>query len=308
MKTKLPYILLFLMMIYLFKEGQALAITVGDVRSGEEMLFPKNMVLNENGQINTEAAFSKKVNVTDEVTYDEFPIPVKSLDPIDENTEVASTAETPGVAKAEKLAYLTFDDGPTGDTPLILDILREKQAKATFFMLEPQMKTYSDQVKRLVAEGHYPALHSVTHDKHKLYGGAPGNVAVEMEQARKTLFELTGVDSRLTRAPYGSKPYMKDEFRNELVNGGFKMWDWNIDTMDWKHQWSNPQMIVEELVSGEEAIGGGDQPLVILMHVNAGTGAVLPQIIDYLAAQGYSFAAYNPEEHFSMNFWKDERL
>lgn len=68
------------------------------------------------------------------------------------------------------------------------------------------------------------------------------------------------------------------------------------------------QMIVEDLVSGVEAIGGGDQPLVILMHVNAGTGAVLPQIIDYLAAQGYSFAAYNPEGHFSMNFWKDNRL
>ena len=134
---------------------------------------------------------------------------------------LAAKKEQPKVAKPK--VYLTFDDGPNEHLNSILDILKAKNAKGTFFMIEPQIRHYQEAVKRLVMEGHYPALHSVSHDKNKLYGGSPSNVVNEMEQTRKTLLEVTGIDSKLTRAPYGSKPFMTDSFRNALAAEGMKM-------------------------------------------------------------------------------------
>ena len=213
------------------------------------------------------------------------------------------------VKEIEKpLVYLTFDDGPNQELDEILDILKGKNIKGTFFLIEPQIKQFPEAVNRLVNEGHYPALHSVTHDKSLLYEGNPLNVANEMEQTRKTLLEITSIDSKLTRAPYGSKPYMKDDFRNGLVQHGMKMWDWNVDTVDWKYHESNPQLILENVVIGMSGVKEQNTPIVILMHVTKGTATVLPQIIDYIETEGYECSAYNPDHHFSMNFWNDTRL
>jgi peptidoglycan-N-acetylglucosamine deacetylase len=203
--------------------------------------------------------------------------------------------------------YLTFDDGPNQELNQILDILKAKKAKGTFFMIEPQMKHYQEAIKRLVKEGDYPALHSVTHDKNKVYS-SPLKMINEMEQTRKTLLALTGVDSKLIRAPYGSKPYMKDPFRNVLVQHQMKMWDWNIDTMDWKYQRTNPHQILVNAIKGLEMVKNKKGSIVILMHVTKGTASVLPQVIDYIYSKGYQCPAYDPSKHVIMNFWNDGRL
>ncbi|MGD6879857.1 polysaccharide deacetylase family protein [Bacillus infantis] len=208
----------------------------------------------------------------------------------------------------KKAVYLTFDDGPAKGMESILDILKNKKAKATFFIIEPQARANPASVKRLVKEGHYPALHSVTHDKNKLYAGNPQNPALEMDKTRKTILSLTGIDSRLARVPYGSKPYMTGPFRDALVQKGYKMWDWNIDTLDWKYTRNSPQTIFDIVKKGLQPAAAGGKPPVILMHVNSGTVSMLPQIIDYLYSQGYECLAYNPDNHFTMNFWKDDRL
>jgi peptidoglycan-N-acetylglucosamine deacetylase len=204
--------------------------------------------------------------------------------------------------------YLTFDDGPNEEMNEILDILKEKKVKATFFLIEPQIKQFPKAVMRLVQEGHYPALHSVTHDKMKLYEGDPLNVANEMEQTRVSLLEVSGIDSRLTRAPYGSHPYMTEAFRDGLVQNEMKMWDWNVDTMDWKYHESNPQLIVEKAINGINELKKKNHPIVMLLHVTKGTVSVLPQIIEYIESEGYPFSAYHPNNHFKMNFWDDSRL
>ncbi|XJZ27962.1 polysaccharide deacetylase family protein [Bacillota bacterium Lsc_1132] len=219
---------------------------------------------------------------------------------------IAARKEQPNAQKP--VVYLTFDDGPNQHLNEILDILKAKNAKATFFMLEPQIRSFQDAVKRLVAEGHYPALHSVSHDKNKLYGGNPSNVINEMEQTRKTLFEVTGVDSKLIRAPYGSKPFMTEPFRKALADDGLKMWDWNIDSMDWKYQRTDPPKILENIQKGLEVVKNKQEPIVILMHVTKGTASILPQVIDYLYSNGYEFAAYNPLHHQILNFWSDPRF
>ncbi|WP_163099232.1 polysaccharide deacetylase family protein [Peribacillus alkalitolerans] len=205
----------------------------------------------------------------------------------------------------KKKVYLTFDDGPNVHTSKILNLLKSKKAKATFFVIEPNMRKFSGTVKQMVAEGHYIGLHSVSHDKNKLYG-KPQNVVNEMEQTRKTLYSITKLDSHLVRVPYGSKPYMTDSFRNGLVNQHFKMWDWNIDTFDWKYP-NNPNEIIRNVKTGINTKKNQDK-IVILMHDSEKTLTYLPTIVDYLVNQGYSLEAYNPKEHFSVNFWKDERL
>lgn len=203
--------------------------------------------------------------------------------------------------------YLTFDDGPNPGIKDILDILKSKKAKASFFMIEPQMRSYPNDVRRLVAEGHYPALHSVSHNKQQLYGGKPYAVATEMLKTQKTLYDITGIKSLLTRVPYGSKPHMVKSFRDQLARYHFKMWDWDIDTLDWENQ-SNPQQIYANVKVGFQQERNGNKPIVILFHINKGTVEALPKIIDYIYSQGYQCVAYDPAEHFVVNFWDDGRL
>lgn len=211
-------------------------------------------------------------------------------------------------SKQKKVVYFTFDDGPNQYTPLILDILKKKEAKATFFMIEGNMKKYPNTVKRIVKEGNFPALHSVTHNKDKLYKGSSQNVALEMEQSRKTLLSISGVNSYLTRAPYGSKPYMTEAHRNHLNRYHFKMWDWNIDTEDWKYGKSNPRKIVAKVKNGLQELEGTNKPIVILFHDSKGTASVLAEIIDYVRQKGYEPIPYSPDNHKVVNYWGDTRL
>lgn len=208
----------------------------------------------------------------------------------------------------KKIAYLTFDDGPNIYTTKILDILKNNDAAATFFMLEGNIRSFPEEVNRMVREGHYPALHSVSHNKVKLYSGSATALVLEMEQTRKTLFEVAGVDSFLTRAPFGSKPYMSAATLEHLVEYGYKMWDWTIDTEDWRYGAKSPQTIVKKVKSGIQHLEGTEQPVVILFHDSKATSSVLGEIINFLHSQGYELVAYDPKQHVVVNFWKDNRL
>jgi peptidoglycan/xylan/chitin deacetylase (PgdA/CDA1 family) len=208
-------------------------------------------------------------------------------------------------SKARKVVYLTFDDGPNKYTPKILDILKKKRAQATFFMIEGNIKRNPKIVNRLIKEGHYPGLHSVSHSARKLYRGSPKNVANEMEKTRQTLLRVSKFNSKLTRVPYGSKPYMKKPLRDALAKEGFKMWDWDVDTLDWKYNRIMPSKITSRVKSG---LKGKKGPIVILFHDSRGTAQQLPIIIDYLRKKGYNLEVYNPQRHFVKNFWHDKRL
>lgn len=82
-----------------------------------------------------------------------------------------------------KVAYLTFDDGPSKYSNDMLDLLDKNGIKATFFMLGDNMRTYPDAVKRIVEDGHYPGLHSMSHDYNKLYKS--GGSGISSRNSRK---------------------------------------------------------------------------------------------------------------------------
>jgi len=210
--------------------------------------------------------------------------------------------------EGKKVAYLKFDDGPTKYTKDLLELLNEHNAKATFFMLQPNMHNQPKLVKQIANEGHFTAFHSVTHDKNKLYNGSPYNPVLEMEKARQTLKKITAQDHYLVRMPYGSHPFMTLDFRDALVEYNYKMWDWTIDSYDWKYIDSSYNNILLNLKQQLTSVEKSGKDVVILFHELPQTLKVLPSIISLLHEKGYQLKAYNPDDHIVVNFWGDTRL
>jgi len=200
--------------------------------------------------------------------------------------------------------YITFDDGPTAHTKELLDILKKYNAKATFFMLGNNMGKHPDELKRLVAEGHSAGLHGMTHVKEKFYK-SPDSALKEMNDARDKLNKLTGVETSLIRSPYGSKPYLTQSYRDKLAKEGYHLWDWNVDSLDWKHP-RNPQAIYDGVVSAVNKLKKQGTTPVILMHDQATTVSILPKLLERLEAEGYRFEALTKDME-PLNFWKDKR-
>ena len=96
------------------------------------------------------------------------------------------TQESPKSSQEQKVLYLTFDDGPSEYTGELLDLLAKHNMKATFFMLDTEMKRNPEIVKRIVSEGHAVGVHGVTHEKSSFYCGTLGPLK-EMDKANATL-------------------------------------------------------------------------------------------------------------------------
>ncbi|EPC06197.1 polysaccharide deacetylase family protein [Bacillus cereus] len=202
-----------------------------------------------------------------------------------------------------KVVYLTFDDGPSTLTGQFLDVLKEQEVKATFFMIGKNLQNagFQENVKRAIKEGHYIGGHSMTHDSKKLY--TDGQFVPEMKEALALIRNITGTNPTLVRPPYGSAPGLKDQqIRDQIVKSGIKVWDWTIDSHDWELK-DNPNQIVENIKKGTT-----DDVEVILVHEKPQTLQALPEIIKFYKEKGYEFGVYQDADHFHLNFQKDARL
>lgn len=202
--------------------------------------------------------------------------------------------------QVRKVAYLTFDDGPSEFQKEILDILKKNEIKGTFFMIGGNIPSHKDSVKRLVKEGHYPGVHSMTHNYAKLY--KQGQFVEEMKQAQNIMKDVTGIQPKLVRCPYGSMPGLNQALRDQMATAGMKEWDWTVDSLDWKLS-GNPDGIVQNVVSSAQK-----EREVILMHEKKQTVQALQTIIDDLRKKGYEFEVYEESTHFPLNFWHDDRI
>ncbi|MFD1927891.1 polysaccharide deacetylase family protein [Sporosarcina siberiensis] len=220
----------------------------------------------------------------------------------EEKTEKPAEADTEEVSLG-KVVYLTFDDGPSVLTDQFLDVLQEQGVKATFFMQGTNLKKehLQESVKRATIEGHYIGGHSMTHEFNTLYKDF--RFVPEMNETLALIHEITGESPNLVRPPYGSAPGLKGEqIRNQIVEAGIKVWDWTIDSNDWKLK-DNPALIVENIKSGTNS-----DKEVVLMHEKAQTLAALPGIIEFYKEQGYTFVVYDEDNHFYLNFQNDSRM
>ena len=194
----------------------------------------------------------------------------------------------------EKVAYITIDDGPSKYTNQILDILNDNNVKATFFMLNDNMKLHKDEVKRMVNEGHGVGFHGVSHDVKKLYK-TDNSTLDEFNTCNETLYTITNKTSNIIRLPYGSKPYTPEANYNSLVKNNYLVWDWTLDTLDWKST-------TDQIVSNILYYGREKEELVVLMHEKEQTVQALNDTIKILKNRGYKILPIT-ESISPKNFW-----
>lgn len=183
----------------------------------------------------------------------------------------------------QKLVALTFDDGPNPTyTPQILDVLKQHDAKATFFVLGKRVQMYPQIAIREVNEGHEIANH--TFDHHYLRNVEPDKLKREIEQAQEIIFDVTEQIPRVFRPPGGI-------YNRALIDlakqGRFTvvMWSWYQDTKDWKRP--GVDNIVNTVLNN---VHNGD---IILFHDLEGdcsqTVEALKIVLPELKRQGYRF-------------------
>ena len=143
------------------------------------------------------------------------------------------------VNQKEKIAYLTFDDGPTlKSTPKILDILSEENVKATFFVVGKHVKEHPEFVKRAYGEGHYIANHSYSHNNDKLYTTADSfiNEVLSTDVEISKALGIENYHSYVFRFPNGymapSYKTKKQEYAKLLSNIDYTYIDWNALNKD----------------------------------------------------------------------------
>lgn len=192
--------------------------------------------------------------------------------------------------------YLTFDDGPSATiTPKVLKILKEKNVKATFFVIN-----HSDNLNYLIKqeydEGHTVALHSMTHNYSKVYSSVDAYFK-DLEAIRDKVQSITGESPTIIRFPGGSsntvsrhysKGIMKTLTR-EVINKGYHYFDWNVSSGD-AGEAKTSSDVYRNVTKGLSK----SRANVILMHdfeSNYKTLNALSDIIDYGKANGYEFLA-----------------
>ncbi len=213
--------------------------------------------------------------------------PNDSQNAVKKSDENDTTEKTKAQTKHEKVAYLTIDDGPSDVEDEILDLLAKYDAKATFFMLEPNIRKYPDAVKRIVEDGHAVGLHGVSHNAEKFYRSEQ-SVLQEMNQTQKAVEKITGVRATLIRTPFGSSPGMTPQYKQAVKNKGYQLWDWNVDSRDWKD--TNRRFVQNSISQIEKLASRGEDP-IILIHSKRTTLNHLSELLDYLKGQDYVLEA-----------------
>jgi len=204
--------------------------------------------------------------------------------------------------------YLTFDDGPNPSTTKNTVTLKKYGIHGTFFFLGSQMNYYPEIVKATHKEGHYIGSHSMTHLREAVYKSAQSFIN-EMDGAAKQLDQITGDHSKLLRAPYGSKPNVTIAMKDRLKKNGYKMWDWDVDSNDWRYTTNQSIEIVKNVRIGvNQSNQSGDRDIIVLLHDRPQTAKALPQIIEWLQKEGYTIKKYDPAHHIIQNFHHDPAL
>jgi cellulose synthase/poly-beta-1,6-N-acetylglucosamine synthase-like glycosyltransferase/peptidoglycan/xylan/chitin deacetylase (PgdA/CDA1 family)/spore germination protein YaaH len=208
---------------------------------------------------------------------------------------IQRTGDQPG-----KIA-LTFDDGPDPVlTPQILDILKEKGVKATFFVVGENGQSNPEIVRRAAAEGHEIGNHSFTHPN---LAEVPTRVTdVELNATERLIEALTGHSTRLFRAPYfgDAEPRTPDEIvpTVQAQSLGYISVGLHLDPDDWKlrNDDGSPHTadeIVDEIVQQAAVTTPEERGNIVLLHDSGGdrsaTVEALPKLIDTLRAKGYEF-------------------
>ena len=189
-----------------------------------------------------------------------------------------STPETEG----EKKVYLTFDDGPSSNTDAILDILKEYDVKATFFVVGKTDEKSVQAYQRIVAEGHTLAMHSYSHKYNEIYASKESFIQ-DLSMLQEYLYQVTGVWPRYYRFPGGSSNAVSGADIQELIHYlnqvGITYFDWNVESGDAASGWISTEAIKANCLGKMDVF----DTCIILLHDAAEkdtTVEALPMVIE----------------------------
>lgn len=192
------------------------------------------------------------------------------------------------INRGEKIAYLTFDDGPSSSTtPKILDTLKNHNIKATFFVLGKNIADNKELFLREKNEGHAIGNHTYAHDPVYLYQN-PKNLLEDFKKGEASIKEFyPDYKGKIVRFPGGSKNRPK-QFKDAVKNAGYKSIDWNCLTSDAEFAHAT----ISQLDSSTKKTFSNQKELIVLMHDSDGkdtTVEYLPHLIKFLEDNGYTF-------------------
>lgn len=197
-----------------------------------------------------------------------------------------------------KTIFLTFDDGPSARTGEVLDILKQKNVKATFFVVGNTSVAGKDYMKRIVEEGHTIAPHTFTHNFKSIYSSVEAYLN-DFNKIYTLIYETTGLKPTIFRFAGGSKnSFNKNNYREiiaEMTRRGFDYYDWNLSTGDAAKKSLTP---AEKCLSNVLNYSAKYNNAVVLMHdaqPKTTTVQALPALIDGLRNQGFSFQKLSNE-------------
>lgn len=187
-----------------------------------------------------------------------------------------------------KIAYLTFDDGPSlVVTPQILDILDEYDIKATFFVIGYMAERHPGILKATYDKGHSIGNHTYSHNYGYIYRSSK-NLVNDFQKSKEVLKSIIGeeFDTNIARFPGGS--FGKEKYIKSVKNAGYEIYDWNSLNGDAE----GINISKERLISRFKETAKNKGELIILMHdtdQKPTTVEALGEIIDYLIEDGYIF-------------------
>lgn len=169
---------------------------------------------------------------------------------------------------------LTFDDGPGPYTERLLDGLKERGVKASFFLIGRSVKEYPEAVKRMEEEGHLIGNHTYSHVK--LKGLSPEETRREIQKTDEAVYEITGKHVAYLRPPFGEW-----EEDLELTYPVLPVM-WTVDPLDWTTE--NVEEIVDRVVTQ-----AGENDMILLHDCYDSSVEAALQIVDRLLAEGFDF-------------------
>ncbi|MBQ4030728.1 MAG: polysaccharide deacetylase family protein [Bacilli bacterium] len=270
---------------------------------GEYEAPPVEEVKEEPKKEETKKTETKKTETKTE-TKKETPKPKEELKSDNDGSQdkIVPVVRDAAYFEGKKLIAFTFDDGPAGaNTTKLLDALKARNYRATFFMVGNRVKKQSALVLRMKNEGHSIGQHSYSHaNLKKLSQSDPNKAKNEIYLANDAIKEIIGENPRYIRPPYGA--YNSDV----LSYADMVFVNWSIDPLDWKYR--NADTVYKNIIS--KAYDGAIV-LVHDIHPTSVDGAI--RAMDYLAKQGYAIVSLDemiqlrgvtPQTHHLYNSFK----
>lgn len=192
-----------------------------------------------------------------------------------------------------KVAYLTFDDGPSAQiTPRILEVAAQYDVPVTFFVLGSQATRYPELVQQSAQAGHAIGNHSYSHQYAQIYYSEK-SLMQDISRANDVLVKVIGYKPTIFRAPGGSTLMSKRQIQR-LQEEGYRHYDWNVSPGDASGTYKSAQSLINSTLNQAR----GKDRIIVLFHDSPSkksTADALPAIIEGLKKMGFSFAAINPQ-------------